>query len=288
MKNIEISFIIPCYNCAKTLDETIQSILNLNLNKYEICMIDDKSRDDTFRIMRKYQKKYPRLVKIGRNSVNVGGGETRNRCFKMTKYPYIFMLDSDNILIKEAFFNLLKEVEEVDDIITFGIIKFFYSKFSKAIKLCYKDLVFLKKEMNFEDLRRTLIHPPVDGNYLYRREVFEKTGGYETDLGAMDTWSFGYKALAKGYRYKIVKNASYLHRVNLNSYWFREIDKNFENLRKLLLRFPVRFSSEEIEEIKKARDVTNFLINQKNNFVREKINFPYGIVLKLYNFIFSK
>jgi glycosyltransferase involved in cell wall biosynthesis len=287
-KSIKISFITPCYNCEKTIDETVKSILNLNLPEFEICMVDDGSKDRTYKLIKNYQKKYPNNIKIGKNQENRGGGYTRNVCFSMSKYPYIFLLDSDNVLRKEPFSRLLDEVEEEDNLIAFETIKFFYSTPFKWIKLAYKDLIFKKMEMNFNDLRRTMTHPVVDGNYLYKREVFEKLNGYETDLGALESWSFGYKALVAGYKYKIVKGASYFHRVHRDSYWFRELDKNFENLRTLLLRFPEKFSPEEVEEIKKTPDVEKFLIKYPNDFFQEKVNFPYSIPLKIYGFLFFR
>lgn len=287
-KKLKISFIVPCYNCAKTVDETVNSILNLKLNDFEICLVDDRSKDETWKKLKSFEKQFPDRIEIAQNSNNRGGGYTRNRCFSMSTRPYIFCLDSDNILHAESFFRLVDAVSDDDAIITFDTIKFFYSTPLKWIKLCYKDLVFLKKEMVFEDLRKTLTHPVVGGNYLFKREVFEKIEGYETDLGAMDTWSFGYKALIAGYKFKIVLGTFYFHRVHLDSYWFRELDKNFENLKVLLLRYPEKFSAEEIRALKNAKDVVKFLVNQKNDFFAEKIRFPFGIPLKIHNFLFLR
>lgn len=281
---MEISFIIPCYNCSTTIDETVNSILNLGLEKFEICMVDDGSKDNTYELLKKYQSKYPNVVKIGKNDKNIGGGATRNVCYKMAQYEYIFLLDSDNILSKKSFLKLLDNVKPEDNLITFDTISWFYSpEFFPFIKLLFKDLIFLKSEMVFADFRKTLIHPPVDGNYLYKREVFEEVGGYETDLGAMESWSFGHKALTQGYKYKIVRGTNYLHRVHLDSYWFREKGKNFENLRKLLLRYPSKFSAEEIQEMKSIEDIRKFLVTQENDFTVERTNFPYALLLKIYN-----
>jgi glycosyltransferase involved in cell wall biosynthesis len=287
-KKLQISFIVPCFNCAKTIDETVESILNLNLQDFEICLVDDGSSDATWRKLKKYQEKFPNFMKIQRNPQNRGGGFTRNACFSLSKYPYIFCLDSDNILDASSFFELVAAIEEQDALIAFSAIKFFYTTPFKRFKLCYKDLLFQKKEMTFEDLRKTLTHPVVSGNYLFRREVFEKIGGYDEDLGAMDTWSFGYKALLAGYKYKIIPGTFYLHRVHLDSYWFRELEKNFENLRILLLRYPEKFSLEEIRQIEESKDITKFLISQENDFFVEKIRFPFGLPLKLHNFFFLR
>jgi len=287
-KKLKISFIVPCYNCEKTIDETVESILNLKLQDFEICLADDGSSDHTWKKLKTYKEEYPEIVRIKKNSKNCGGGYTRNACFLLSKHPYIFCLDSDNVLHEDSFFRLAAAVEEEDTMISGDTIKFFYSTPFRRFKLCYKDLVFLKNKMEFEDLRKTLTHPVVGGNYLFRREVFEKIGGYETDLGAMDTWSFGYKALMAGYNFKIVPRTHYLHRVHLDSYWFRELDKNFENLRVLLLRFPERFPEKEIREIKNSKDIKKFLVNQENDFFREKIRFPFGLPLKIHNSLFLR
>ena len=287
-EKLKISFIIPCCNSEKTIGETVKSILNLRLRDFEICLIDDGSSDQTWEKLENYKRKYPERIRIGKNIENRGGGYTRNKCFSTSKYSYIFCLDSDNVLHKESFFKLVDAIGEQDVLITFDTIKFFYSTPFRWLKLCYKDLVFLKNEMAFKDLRKTLTHPVVGGNYLFKREVFEKIGGYETDLGAMDTWSFGYKALLAGYKYKIVSGTHYFHRVHLDSYWFRELDKNFDNLKILLLRFPDKFSEKEIQKLKDSKDVVKFLINQKNDFFAEKIKFPYGLPLKIHNFLFLR
>jgi glycosyltransferase involved in cell wall biosynthesis len=287
-KKLKISFIVPCYNCEKTIDETVKSILDLKLQDFEICLVDDGSTDQTWKKLEHYKDKYSGCIKIRRNPENRGGGYTRNICFSLARHPYFFCLDSDNILHKDSFFKLIDTTREEDNLITFDTIKFFYTLPFNWLKLFYKDLIFTKSEMTFEDIRKTLTHPVVSGNYMYKREVFKKVGGYETDLGAMDTWSFGYKVLLADYKYKIVPHTYYFHRVQLGSYWFRELDKNFKNLKALLLRFPDKFSPEEIEELKNSEDVTKFLINKKNDFFVEKINFPYGLPLKIHNFLFLR
>jgi glycosyltransferase involved in cell wall biosynthesis len=266
----------------------VQSILDLKLQNFEICLVDDGSADGTWKKLKSYQDKFPDIIKINQNTKNRGGGYTRNTCFLLSRNPYIFCLDSDNVLHAESFFRLVDAASDVDAMVTFDTIKFFYSTPFRWLKLCYKDLVFLKKEMSYGDLRKTLTHPVVGGNYLFKSEVFKKTGGYETDLGAMDTWSFGYKALIAGYKYKIVLGTFYFHRVHLDSYWFRELDKNFENLKALLLRYPEKFSSEEIRALKDSKDVVKFLVNKKNDFFAEKIRFPFGIPLKIHNFLFLR
>lgn len=280
---MKISFIIPCYNCEKTLDDTVGSILDLKLAEFEICMVDDGSKDGTHNLLKFYAKKYPQNIKIGKNSENRGGGFTRNECVKLAKYDWFFLIDSDNYLDKKSFHKLLSAVTEKDNLITFQNICFFYDFL--GLDLVYKNWIFLKDKMIFDDLRKTAYHSVVDGNYLFRRSVFEKIGGYETEFGALESWSFGYKAFLSGYEFKIVKNTKYFHRVDGKSYWTREVKNNSNNMKKLLLKFLARFTAEEIALIEKSDDTQKTILTLPNDFMVEKINPFFRVLLKLYYFV---
>lgn len=151
-KKMKISFIIPCYNCEKTLSDTVESILSLKLNDFEICMVDDGSKDNTYKMLKNYEKKYPSKIKIGQNEVNKGGAYTRNECVKISQYEWLFMIDADNYLDKKSFFRLVENATEQDNILTFQKICFFYDFL--RLDLVYKTWLFMKEKMTFEDLRR--------------------------------------------------------------------------------------------------------------------------------------
>jgi glycosyltransferase involved in cell wall biosynthesis len=277
---MRISFIIPCYNCEKTLDDTVRSILGLELSEFEICLVDDGSKDGTYQLLKSYAKKYPKIVRIGKNSENCGGGYTRNECAKLATADWFFLIDSDNYLDKKSFHKLLSAVTEKDSLVTFQRICFFYD--FCGLDLAYKHWLFLKSKMVFDDLRKTSFHPVVDGNYLFRRSVFEKVGGYETEFGALESWSFGYKAFLAGYEFKIVQGTKYFHRVNGKSYWTREVKNNSNNLKKLLLKFPTKFSLAEVEAIEKSEDTQKTILTLPNDFVVEKVNWFFRVLLRIY------
>ena len=277
---MKISFIIPCYNCEKTLGDTVSSILELKLSEFEICMVDDGSKDATYELLKSYAKKYPKVVRIGKNPENRGGGYARNECVKLASADWFFLIDSDNYLDKKSFHKLLSALTEKDNLITFQNIRFFYD--FCGLDLVYKNWLFLKDRMVFDDLRRTAYHSVVDGNYLFRRAVFEKVGGYETEFGALESWSFGYKALLAGYEFKIVKGTAYFHRVDGKSYWTREVKNNSNNMKKLLLKFPEKFTPAEIEALEKSEDTQKTILTLPNDFMTETINPFFRVLLKIY------
>ena len=57
-----ISFVVPCYNSEKYMENCIDSLL-IGGEDVEIIIIDDGSTDKTGKIADKYQKKYPSIIK---------------------------------------------------------------------------------------------------------------------------------------------------------------------------------------------------------------------------------
>ena len=51
MKNELISIIMPTYNCAKFIKETIQSVINQTYENWELVIVDDCSNDNTKKIV---------------------------------------------------------------------------------------------------------------------------------------------------------------------------------------------------------------------------------------------
>ena len=50
-----ISFIVPVYNSERYIDKCINSILNQTVGDFEIIIIDDGSKDNSFKKCKKYQ-----------------------------------------------------------------------------------------------------------------------------------------------------------------------------------------------------------------------------------------
>lgn len=105
MKNNGISIIIPCYNVEKYIETCIDSILNESFKKYEIILIDDKSTDNTLKIIKNYEKKYE-FIKVLENNKNSGAGVSRNKALKIAKYDLISFIDSDDY-VEENFHEIL-------------------------------------------------------------------------------------------------------------------------------------------------------------------------------------
>jgi glycosyltransferase involved in cell wall biosynthesis len=94
-----ISFVIPAYNCADTVQESVESIIQGNWNeKDEVILIDDGSNDETPRVLEKLKQKYP-FINVITQKENQGCPAARNIGYAAARHPIIFNLYSDDVLV---------------------------------------------------------------------------------------------------------------------------------------------------------------------------------------------
>ncbi len=94
-----VSIIIPTYNRAHLISETLNSVLNQIYTNWECIIIDDGSTDNTTDIVKDYSIKDSRfLVKDRPSDKPKGANACRNYGFKLSKGDYVMFLDSDDIL----------------------------------------------------------------------------------------------------------------------------------------------------------------------------------------------
>ncbi|WP_252247350.1 glycosyltransferase family 2 protein [Clostridium sp. ZBS4] len=91
-----VSIIIPVYNASKTIEKTIQSVLNQRYNNFEIIIIDDCSTDRSVEIIENLSKTDKRIL-IYKNKNNLGVSLTRNLGITIARGEFIAFLDSDDI-----------------------------------------------------------------------------------------------------------------------------------------------------------------------------------------------
>ena len=94
-----ISIIIPTYNRAHLIGDTLDSILNQTYLKWECLIIDDGSSDKTDEVIRMYCKKDSRFKYYNRPDKHLPGGNgARNYGLQLAKGEYIIFFDSDDIM----------------------------------------------------------------------------------------------------------------------------------------------------------------------------------------------
>ena len=106
--NPRVSIIIPIYNCQNSIQQTINSIQSQKMIDIEILLVNDKSTDDSLKIIKNAQK-LDKRIKLINNKKNMG--TLYSRCIGVleAKGNYIFPLDNDDMFFDDDVFDIVYE-----------------------------------------------------------------------------------------------------------------------------------------------------------------------------------
>lgn len=94
-----VSIIMPSYNTASYISDSINSVINQTYKNWELIIVDDCSNDNTDEIVNKVLK--DKRIKYFKNRKNSGAAISRNRALREAKGKWISFLDSDDLWIPE-------------------------------------------------------------------------------------------------------------------------------------------------------------------------------------------
>ena len=97
--NDMVSVIMPSYNTANFISETIESVMAQTYTNWELIIVDDFSTDATDDVVKPYLNDF-RIIYI-KNSKNSGAAVSRNRALREAKGKWIAFLDSDDLWMPE-------------------------------------------------------------------------------------------------------------------------------------------------------------------------------------------
>ena len=216
----KISVIMGIYNCAKTLPDSIQCILNQTYDDWELIMCDDGSSDETLNIANEFSAQFPKKIKVLQNDTNMGLNFTLNKCLAHSEGEYIARMDGDDLCSPDRFEHEVRVLETEKDIsIVSTDIEHFdatgiWGKVSHKEYPSSKDFLY----------GTPFCHAPC----LVRRAAYEAVDGYSEskNLLRVEDYHLWIKMYSKGYKGK---------NINLPLYQMRD-DRNATARRKFKYR----------------------------------------------------
>lgn len=125
MNNPLVSIIIPTYNRADLLTETLDSVLAQTYQNWECLVIDDGSTENNVEIVNNYQKRDDRFKLFVRKKFNrpKGANSCRNIGIENAKGKYIIFLDSDDLMLKHCLESRIEfmELNQQFDFVVFQV-----------------------------------------------------------------------------------------------------------------------------------------------------------------------
>ena len=96
---MQLSVIIPMYNAEKYIKRCIESVYrqDLDINHFELLVVNDGSTDNSPSIVKELQKIYPNITLIDKE--NGGQATARNMGLEEAHGDFIMFIDADDFLI---------------------------------------------------------------------------------------------------------------------------------------------------------------------------------------------
>lgn len=113
----KVSIIIPVYNAEKFIEKGIKSVLNQTYKNVELLLINDGSKDNSLSIIKKWEKKYPNIIKVYSHK-NMGVGKTRNKGLDCATGEYICFIDADDYIDCDFIETLVNQIGKNDIIVS--------------------------------------------------------------------------------------------------------------------------------------------------------------------------
>lgn len=110
----DVAVIIPAYNSARYLPESIESVLNQTYNDFKLIIVDDGSTDDTQRVLEPYKDRISYIYQK-----NGGPSKARNTGIMATERRYIAFLDADDLWVPNK---LEMQMELMNSNTTMGLV----------------------------------------------------------------------------------------------------------------------------------------------------------------------
>ena len=165
---MKVSVIVPVYNVEPYLDKCLNTLVNQTLKKIEIIIVNDGSKDNSEKIIKKYLKKYPEKIKYIKKA-NGGLSSARNEGLKYASGEYIGFVDSDDYVSLNTFNLMYKKAKEKNFDLVVCNLNYVYETKTKMVS------AGLDKDLENEDeVKKNIVFLyPAVWNKLYKKEILD-------------------------------------------------------------------------------------------------------------------
>ena len=253
----QVSVIIPAFNRAEYIKETVNSVLAQDYPSVQLIVVDDGSTDGTYEILLGYaeQDKLKLLTHPGRE--NKGQSAALNLGLKAATGEFIAILDSDDLFLPGK---ISAQVNYLDSHPQVGLVYGMGEAIDGEGRWIYDIHSVDHKEPNDPNAVLLDCYFLLPQNALVRRSVYDEIGGFEEDFRAAqdhdmlvriaETTRFGFIPI-KLFQYR--RHGDSISNKGLRRRW----TNGFEIVMRATARYPYRTST-----IRKRNALLNFRMAQ--------------------------
>lgn len=177
--DIYISVVIPLYNKALTVQNTISSVLNQVYDKFEIVVVDDGSTDDSANIVSHISDSRIRLI----TTKNSGVSAARNIGIENAIYDWIYLLDADDELLPNALALFVDMIEQYKNV-SFFTARSMWHGGEKSLS----EQILVTKHAHFALWLNKFY--PAPRNMLFNKMLVARYGLFDERMSYYEDWDF--------------------------------------------------------------------------------------------------
>jgi glycosyltransferase involved in cell wall biosynthesis len=201
------SIIVPCFDAASTVRETLDSAL-AQAGDREVIAVDDGSRDDTLEVLRSYGAAIRVLT-----GPNRGVSAARNRGLEEAAGDWLVFLDADDVLEPGALVGHREAAERAGaDVVLSGwteLVQAADGEWRRGVTR-FVDMAAIQADAELVFAREVL---PPPGAILYRRSLAQQVGGFRPELPVVQDVRFLFDCARQGARFAGTEAVGALYRV---------------------------------------------------------------------------
>ena len=250
--NPKVSVIVPCYNQAQFLAETLDSVLAQTHENWECIIVNDGSTDNTETVAMDYCDRDKRFVYHKKE--NGGLSSARNAGLDIAKGEYVQFLDSDDILLPNKFDCQIRmmEIDKSDvcvchhSMFTTDVNQTWENFFSQSIY----DLTYQGFMYNWGETFVIAIH-----SGLFRSSFLDKYKlRFDEKVRALEDWLFWVSIVRNGGTFVEMQDKLSLYRVHVTSMTQDKVHMQKNRLRLYFCLYEILSQQERIEFLQRGVD----------------------------------
>ena len=225
---ILISIIIPCYNDAQYIEQSVNSALSQTYLHKEVIVVDDGSNDETKAVLKNLAPQITKLI----TQENQGQSNARNAGIKEAKGAYILVLDSDDYFEPTFCEKAMEVFESRKDV---KLISSFVNKLNDG-----KIIDIFKSHGG--NISQFLSNNQATGGCAFIKSDFERVNGYDESMRkGFEDWEFYIRLLKDGGEAYVIKEPLFNYRLRNDSTTSKANKIKYELLHYIYLKHQVLY-----------------------------------------------
>lgn len=225
-----VSVVMPVYNSQKYLSEAIKSIMTQTYKRFELIIVDDESTDESYKIIKHYQKRHRakiKVIKTGKN-LNRGGDLCANLGIELARGKYIARMDADDIAIPTKLEKQVAFLEKNKRVFLVGASAHVINKRGTIVG------EKLEPTHPFDIYHAyATFHPIIHPTAVFRRIFRGKKFSYQINYSANNDYYTFFKLICSGYIFVNLPDKLLYYRIHDKNDTFVDIKKKYINTLKI-------------------------------------------------------